>query len=56
MAALAEHGPCPEHRASFANVVEVIRSRAGLPVATIREPPGGQAQEPAGEEAEWAYG
>jgi ribonuclease HII len=64
MAALTEHGPCPEHRTSFANVVEVIRSRGGLPVAAIQEPPdeqtqdppGGQAQEAAGEEAEWAYG
>jgi ribonuclease HII len=56
MAALAEHGPCPEHRTSFANVVEVIRSRGGLPVAAIQEPPDDEAQEPAEEEAEWAYG
>jgi ribonuclease HII len=64
MAALTEHGPCPEHRTSFANVVEVIRSRGGLPVAAIQkppdeqtqEPPGAGTQEPAGEEAEWAYG
>ncbi len=40
MQALAEHGPCPEHRASFANVMSVTR---GLP-----EPPGGWA-EPSGE-------
>jgi ribonuclease HII len=56
MAALAEHGPCPEHRTSFANVVQVIRSRGGLPVGAIQEPPGDETQEPAGEEAEWAYG
>ncbi len=31
MAALAEHGPCPEHRRSFANVIGVVRARAGLP-------------------------
>ncbi len=32
MAALAEHGPCPQHRKSFANVIGVMRARAGLPV------------------------
>jgi ribonuclease HII len=31
MAALAEHGPCPQHRMSFANVIGVVRARAGLP-------------------------
>ena len=31
MAALTEHGPCSEHRRSFANVLGVIRARAGLP-------------------------
>src|SRR6202050_4429491 len=29
MAALTEHGPCPQHRASFANVIGVMRARAG---------------------------
>src|SRR5215472_13085087 len=29
--ALADHGPCPEHRMSFANVIGVVRARAGLP-------------------------
>ena len=27
MAALTEHGPCPEHRSSFVNVKGVIRAR-----------------------------
>ena len=36
MRALAEHGPCAEHRASFANVMSVTQ---GLP-----EPPGGWAE------------
>jgi ribonuclease HII len=31
MRALADHGPCPEHRMSFANVIGVVRARAGLP-------------------------
>jgi ribonuclease HII len=29
MRALAEHGPCPEHRASFANVMGLARAPAG---------------------------
>ena len=33
MTALAEHGPCPQHRMSFANVIGVVRARAGLAVA-----------------------
>ena len=37
MRALAEHGPCPEHRASFANVMGLARDLA--------EPPGGWADE-----------
>ena len=31
MRALAEHGPCPEHRMSFANVIGSPRADAGLP-------------------------
>jgi ribonuclease HII len=31
MRALTDHGPCPEHRMSFANVIGVVRARAGLP-------------------------
>jgi ribonuclease HII len=56
MAALAEHGPCPEHRASFANVVEVIRASGGVPVAAVQYPPGDRVtpldavQYPPGEE------
>ncbi len=49
MAALEEHGPCPEHRRSFVNVAQVIRARAGLP------PPAAGGQERAGDEAELAY-
>jgi ribonuclease HII len=37
MAALAEHGPCPQHRASFANVIGVMRARDGLPVADVAD-------------------
>jgi ribonuclease HII len=39
MAALAEHGPCPEHRGSFANVVAVVRQRAGLPPVPMGQDP-----------------
>ncbi len=57
MAALAEHGPCPQHRTSFANVIEVMRARAGLPpAAAIPDPAGDEAGEPAGAEAELSYG
>jgi len=49
MAALTEHGPCPEHRSSFVNVKGVIRARAGLPPVAADE-------ERAGEEAELSYG
>ena len=49
MAALAEHGPCPEHRSSFVNVKGVIRARAGLPADAMD-------QERAGDEAELSYG
>jgi len=49
MAALAVHGPCPEHRKSFANVIQVARARAGLPPLPVGE-------DPAGEEAELSYG
>jgi ribonuclease HII len=31
MRALTDHGPCREHRMSFANVIGVVRKRAGLP-------------------------
>jgi len=55
MAALAEHGPCAEHRRSFANVIGVVRARAGLPPVEV---PAGvtlgvpvEAQEEAGVEA-----
>jgi ribonuclease HII len=37
MTALTDHGPCPEHRMSFANVIGVVRKRAGLPELTGSE-------------------
>ena len=46
MRALAQHGPCPEHRASFANVNGLVRD---LPLDDQELVPGqesGQAQEP----------
>ncbi len=49
MTALADHGPCPEHRRSFANVIGVVRARAGLPPLAV-------GQEQAGDEAELSYG
>jgi ribonuclease HII len=45
MAALANHGPCPEHRRSFANVVGVVRARAGLPDRAGPELAGGAGLE-----------
>jgi ribonuclease HII len=48
MNALAEHGPCSQHRTSFANVTAVLRARSGLLVAAKRDQ--------AGDEAELAYG
>ncbi|HEX4660038.1 MAG TPA: ribonuclease HII, partial [Streptosporangiaceae bacterium] len=48
MAALANHGPCPEHRRSFANVVGVVRARAGLPDRAGPELAGGAGPELAG--------
>jgi ribonuclease HII len=56
MAALADHGPCPQHRMSFANVIGVVRARAGLPVAEGPELEGDEAEELAGDEAELSYG
>jgi ribonuclease HII len=70
MAALAEHGPCPQHRASFANVIGVMRARDGLPAAAveglaaeeaapladIEAFPGGETGEPDGAGAELSYG
>jgi ribonuclease HII len=67
MAALAEHGPCAEHRRSFANVIGVVRARAGLPPVElpVDVPVGVPAEvsdvsqvseEEAGHEAELSYG
>jgi ribonuclease HII len=66
MAALAEHGPCPQHRRSFANVVAVVRERAGLPpvpvTAELAEDGEGWAVPvatvpgPVGDDAELTYG
>ncbi len=51
MTALAEHGPCPQHRMSFANVIGIIRARAGLPVPVSPELAGAGAEELARAEA-----
>ena len=70
MAALTEHGPCSQHRASFANVIGVMRARAGgptgavadlaaeeaAPLADIEAFPGSETGEPAGAGAELSYG
>jgi ribonuclease HII len=64
MTALADHGPCPEHRLSFANVIHVIREGAGLPcdLAPGRWLPGipgvtdAAIRGEVGVEAEWTYG
>ena len=70
MAALTEHGPCPQHRASFANVVGVMRARDGVPVAAVEDLAaeeaapladieafsGGETEEPTGAGAELSYG
>jgi ribonuclease HII len=67
MAALAEHGPCAEHRRSFANVIGVVRARAGLPPVELpADVPLGVpveasevsrvSEEEAGHEAELSYG
>jgi ribonuclease HII len=72
MRALTDHGPCPEHRMSFANVIGVVRARAGLPALTDSQLAGDQAvqlaqggadelagevaPELAGDEAELSYG
>ena len=55
MAALTEHGPCPEHRSSFVNVKGVIRARADLPPAAGL-PSATADEERASEEAELSYG
>jgi ribonuclease HII len=47
MAALLEHGPCPQHRTSFVNVAGVMRARDGEPVAAIQDLPAEDAA-PAG--------
>ncbi len=46
MAALTEHGPCPEHRMSFANVIGVVRKRAGLPELAGSELAGAELGDP----------
>ncbi len=51
MMALADHGPCPQHRMSFANVIGVIRARAGFPAAAGPELAGSDYGELAGAEA-----
>jgi ribonuclease HII len=62
MTALAAHGPCPQHRMSFANVIGVVRALGGgpaepLPAEPLAEAPGldgrgplAEAQDPGGAE------
>ena len=44
MKALAEHGPCPQHRMSFANVIGIVRARAGLNASGAEELSEAQAE------------
>ena len=54
MDALGRHGPCPEHRYSFANVPGVMADRA---VARDMVPSQGRAAgDPAADRGEWPYG
>jgi ribonuclease HII len=46
MRALTDHGPCPEHRMSFANVIAVVRKRAGLPELAGAELAGAELGDP----------
>jgi ribonuclease HII len=46
MTALTDHGPCPEHRMSFANVIGVVRARAGLPELAEAELAGAELADP----------
>src|SRR6266702_555409 len=68
MSALAIHGPCAQHRMSFANVAGGNRGRLSLPATVSQELAGGEpaavsqqesaavSQERAGAEAQLAYG
>jgi ribonuclease HII len=63
MRALADHGPCPQHRMSFANVIGVVRARCGLPVPATVDLAAGSEDGPAaavwdvtGEEMKVSYG
>jgi ribonuclease HII len=50
--ALMDHGPCPSHRYSYANVIEAVRARGGsaptrgLPPRPARDPAPGPAGDP----------
>jgi len=54
MKALGEHGPCPEHRMSFANVIGVVRARSGLPAADVAALAGVEGDLPAADIADLA--
>ena len=46
MRALNTHGPCPEHRRSFANVGGVARDAAGLETGDLMDPETGEPVDP----------
>ena len=50
MRALAAHGPCPEHRYSFANIIGTVAGRAAEVAGAGGLPDGG----PGGQGGEWA--
>jgi ribonuclease HII len=56
MRALAEHGPCPEHRMSFANVIGSVRGDAELPRGLELQMPPADADVPPADRAEVPLG
>src|ERR1039457_2231400 len=52
MRALADHGPCPEHRLSFANVTGLVRGLAELPPGAELQLPPDDSELPPEERAE----
>ncbi|MGD0373776.1 MAG: ribonuclease HII [Streptosporangiaceae bacterium] len=52
MRALTEHGPCPEHRMSFANVIGIARGDLELPPGVELQIPPSDAEVPPDERAE----
>jgi len=56
MRVLAEHGPCPEHRMSFANVIGVVHGGAELPRGVELQVPPSDAEVPPDDRAEVLLG